>query len=225
VWVRVPPSAPWQKIKDIVLEVSELHLWRGDRHLLRGLCLALEPGQALQLLWPNGTGKTSLLRAVAGFLHPESGRVSWKGQAISANRDAYHRDLAYEGHETALKADLSAAENLRFACALRSGASDRQVHDALLRVGLQDLRADQPVRSLSAGQQRRVALARVLLWDAPLWLLDEPAANLDASGQQVLQDVLDGHLRDGGMALLAAHQAVPLDPAKCRLWRSPGEVP
>jgi heme exporter protein A len=216
VWVRVPPSAPWQKIKDIVLEVSELHLWRGDRHLLRGLCLALEPGQALQLLWPNGTGKTSLLRAVAGFLHPESGRVSWKGQAISANRDAYHRDLAYEGHETALKADLSAAENLRFACALRSGASDRQVHDALLRVGLQDLRADQPVRSLSAGQQRRVALARVLLWDAPLWLLDEPAANLDASGQQVLQDVLDGHLRDGGMAL---------DPAKCRLWRSPGEVP
>jgi heme exporter protein A len=208
-----------------VLEVSDLHLWRGDRHLLRGLSLTLTPGHALQLLWPNGTGKTSLLRAIAGFLHPESGEVRWKGRAITADRDAWHRDLAYEGHETALKADLSAAENLRFACGLRSGASEGQIQDALQRAGLQELRADQPVRSLSAGQQRRVALARVLLWDATLWLLDEPAANLDASGQQILQDVLNRHLRDGGMALLAAHQAVALDPARCRLWRTPGEAP
>jgi heme exporter protein A len=222
VWVRVPPSAPWQKNKDIVLEVSDLHLWRGDRHLLRGVSLALAPGQAVQLLWPNGTGKTSLLRAVAGFIHPESGQVHWKGQRITADRDAYHRDLAYQGHESALKADLSAAENLRFACQLRSGASDQQVHHALQRVGLQALRSDLAVRSLSAGQQRRVALARVVLWDATLWLLDEPAANLDAEGQAVLKDLLDTHLRTGGMALLAAHQPVPLDPAACRLWRDPG---
>lgn len=208
-----------------MLEVSELHLWRGDRHLLRGLNLALGPGQALQLLWPNGTGKTSLLRAIAGFIHPESGQVRWKGQAITADRDAFHRDLAYQGHETGLKADLSATENLRFACALRNGASAGQIQHALVNLGLQGLRADQPVRSLSAGQQRRVALARVLLWDASLWLLDEPAANLDASGQQILCDLLALHLRGGGMAVLAAHQALPLDPAGCRLWRSPAESP
>ena len=88
--------------------------------------------------------------------------MRWKGQAITAQRDAFHRDLAYQGHEPALKADLSAAENLHFACELRNGASDAQVQDALLQVGLHGLRPDQPVRSLSAGQQRRVALARVM---------------------------------------------------------------
>jgi heme exporter protein A len=208
-----------------VLEVSDLHLWRGDRHLLRGLSVALAPGQALQLLWPNGTGKTSLLRAIAGFLHPESGNVLWNGQSISRQRDAFHRDLAYQGHEPALKADLSATENLHFACELRNGASNVQIQDALQRVGLQGLRPEQPVRSLSAGQQRRVALARVLLWDATLWLLDEPAANLDAAGQQVLCDLLGLHLRAGGMAMIAAHQALPLEPSLCRLWRNPGDKP
>jgi len=206
-----------------VLEVSDLHLWRGDRHLLRGLNLSLAPGEAIQLLWPNGTGKTSLLRTIAGFLHPESGQVRWQGQAIDADRDAFHRDLAYQGHGTALKADLSAAENLRFACNLRHETSASQIRDALLRVGLQALRPDLPVRSLSAGQQRRVSLARVMLWKARLWLLDEPASNLDASGQQILRDLLAGHLREGGMALLAAHQAVPLDSTSCRLSHRPGE--
>ena len=205
-----------------MLEVSELHLWRGDRHLLRGLNLSLAPGEAMQLLWPNGTGKTSLLRTIAGFLYPESGHVRWQGQSIDQDRDAFHRDLAYQGHGTALKADLSATENLRFACDLRHETSAAQIHDALDRVGLQGLRPDLPVRSLSAGQQRRVSLARVMLWKARLWLLDEPASNLDASGQQILRDLLERHLRGGGLALLAAHQAVPLDSAACRLSHSPG---
>ncbi|MEO8308325.1 MAG: cytochrome c biogenesis heme-transporting ATPase CcmA [Pseudomonadota bacterium] len=208
-----------------MLELSDLHLWRGDRHLLRGLNLTLAPGQVLQLLWPNGTGKTSLLRTIAGFMHPEAGQVRWKGQDITAGRDAFHLDLAYLGHEPALKADLSAAENLRFATGMRNGASIPQIHDALLQVGLSGLRSDQPVRSLSAGQQRRVALARVFLWDANLWLLDEPAANLDASGQQILCDLLDRHLGGGGMALIAAHQALAVDSSLCRLWRSPAEQP
>jgi heme exporter protein A len=207
-----------------VLEVSDLHLWRGDRHLLRGLNLLLAPGEAMQLLWPNGTGKTSLLRTIAGFLHPESGHVHWQGQSISTDRDAFHRDLAYQGHGTALKADLSAAENLRFACDLRHEATDARIHEALLAVGLQGLRPDLPVRSLSAGQQRRVSLARVMLWKAKLWLLDEPASNLDASGQQILCDLLERHLRNGGIALLAAHQAMPLGSATCRLSRGPGET-
>ena len=187
------------------------------------LNLSLAPGQAIQLLWPNGTGKTSLLRTMAGFLHPESGQVRWLGQSIEQDRDAFHRDLAYLGHGTALKADLSASENLRFACDLRHKTSAEQVHEALLRVGLQGLRPDLPVRSLSAGQQRRVSLARVILWKAQLWLLDEPASNLDATGQQILRDLLESHLRKGGMALLAAHQAVPLDGGVCRLSPAPGE--
>jgi len=207
-----------------VLEVSELHLWRGDRHLLRGLNLSLAPGEAMQLLWPNGTGKTSLLRTIAGFLHPESGHVRWQGRPIEQDRDAFHRDLAYQGHGTALKADLSAAENLRFACDLRHEATDARIHDALLRVGLQGLRPDLPVRSLSAGQQRRVSLARVMLWKARLWLLDEPASNLDASGQLVLRELLEEHLRADGIALLAAHQPLPLGTAKCRLSHGPGET-
>jgi heme exporter protein A len=207
-----------------VLEVSNLHLWRGERHLLRGVNFTLFGGQSLQLLWPNGTGKTSLLRCIAGFLHAESGAVRWQGKGVDDDREAFHWNLAYLGHETALKGDLTAFENLRFACALRSPPTADQLHATLAAVGLAQMDPDQPVRSFSAGQQRRVALARLSLWGAKLWLLDEPAANLDAAGQAVLTGMLQSHLQAGGMTMLATHQPIDLPGADCRLWQRPQEL-
>jgi heme exporter protein A len=207
-----------------VLEVSNLHLWRGERHLLRGVNFTLFGGQALQLLWPNGTGKTSLLRCIAGFLHAEEGSVRWQGKPVADDRDEFHWSLAYLGHETALKGDLTAFENLRFACALRRPPGAAVLRDALERFGLSSIDPDQPVRSFSAGQQRRVALARLSLWDARLWLLDEPASNLDAAGQSLIADLLQLHLQTGGMVILATHQAIELPGVDCRYWRAPQEV-
>lgn len=206
-----------------MLEVSNLHLWRGDRHLLRGVNFTLFGGQVLQLLWPNGTGKTSLLRCIAGFLHAEEGQLRWQGKPVAEDRDEFHWSLAYLGHETALKGDLSAFENLRFSCALRTPADAARLRDTLERVGLGEIDAHQPVRSFSAGQQRRVALARLSLWDARLWLLDEPASNLDAAGQKLIADLLQAHLQSGGMVILATHQAIELAGADCRYWRAPQE--
>jgi heme exporter protein A len=207
-----------------VLEVSNLHLWRGERHLLRGANFTLFGGQALQLLWPNGTGKTSLLRCIAGFLHAEAGELRWQGKSIAADRDAFHWDLAYLGHETALKGDLTAFENLRFSCALRRPMDSGRMRATLERVGLAGVDPDQPVRSFSAGQQRRVALARLSLWAAKLWLLDEPASNLDAAGQRLITDLLQSHVQAGGMVILATHQAIELPGADCRHWHAPQEL-
>jgi heme exporter protein A len=204
-----------------MLEVEGLHLWRGDRHLLKNLGFTLAPGEALQLLWPNGTGKTSLLRCIAGFLHAEAGQVRWEGRAVAPDRDRFHRDLAYLGHEPALKGDLTAQENLRFSLGLRHHASADRLQDALRVAGLAHLDPAQPVRSYSAGQQKRVALARLSLWGARLWLLDEPAANLDGAGQAVLTAFLQRHLGEGGCALIATHQAVDIPGTASRRWLAP----
>jgi heme exporter protein A len=206
-----------------LLEVTQLHLWRGDRHLLRGLAFALASGELLQLLWPNGTGKTSLLRCLAGFLYAEEGQIRWQGASVEKDRDAFSWELAYLGHESALKGDLSALENLRFACALRTRHQPVRLRAALDEVGLGGIDPQLPVRSMSAGQKRRVALARLALWDARLWLLDEPATNLDAAGQAVFEKLLAAHLNAGGMAIVATHRAIELAGANCRYWRAPQE--
>ena len=204
-----------------MLEVTNLHLWRGERHLLKGLGFTLANGQTLQLLWPNGTGKTSLLRCIAGLLRAESGDIRWQGTAVARDPRAFHGELAYLGHEAALKGDLTALENLRYSLGLRQRSNDAQLREALQIAGLADLDPQQPVRSYSAGQQRRVALARLSLWRARLWLLDEPASNLDAAGQEVLRDFLLAHLAAGGAALIATHQALELPGRDVRRWLTP----
>jgi heme exporter protein A len=189
-----------------VLAASELECVRGDRRLFAGLSFAVPPGGGLLVQGANGAGKTSLLRIAVGLAAPVHGDVTWDGQPIRALGPAYRRELRYCGHPNALKDDLTAVENVRAAAALagRPITSDA-ARAALARVGV-DEAADLPARSLSQGQKRRTALARLALDRARLWVLDEPLAALDAGGAEWLAGMLDVHLAGGGMALVTSHQ-------------------
>jgi heme exporter protein A len=195
------------KTPDEGLVVDKVHVWRGDRHVLRGVSLTLQPGELLHVSGPNGTGKTTLVRVVCGLLRPESGGVSWRGRSIADCRADFQGALAYASHEPALKSDLTALENLRFLVGLKRRISAADLKACLARTGVADC-ADLPSRVLSAGQRRRVALARVLASSAALWLLDEPYTNLDASGTQLLSKLLEEHVGSGGLALVVAHHAL-----------------
>jgi heme exporter protein A len=200
-------TAPSQSPGSSGLAVRQLHLWRGERHLLRGVSFDLQPGELLQVTGPNGVGKTSLLRCVAGLIEAESGNVVWQGVALHEGRDAFYRQLAYLGHVNALKADLTALENLHYSVRLRRAAADADMRAALAQLQVSQC-ADLPARALSAGQKRRVALARVILSGAALWILDEPITNLDAAGITCVESCMAEHLRSGGAILTAAHQTL-----------------
>jgi heme exporter protein A len=186
------------------LSVEKVHVWRGDRHVLKGVSLNLKLGQLLHVSGPNGTGKTTLLRVVCGLLRPEQGAVSWLGRSIASVRTEYQARLAYASHEPALKADLTALENLRFAVGLKRRVTLGELRASLERTGVLGC-ADLPARVLSAGQRRRVAMARVLAMSASLWLLDEPYTNLDAAGTELMTGLLQAHVEQGGAALVVAH--------------------
>ena len=187
------------------LNVEDVHVWRGERHVLQGVSLTLCPRQLLHISGPNGTGKTTLLRVICGLLRPEQGAVSWQGRSILRVRTEYQSVLAYASHEAALKGDLTALENLRFAVGLKRRVENVELRASLERTGAAAC-ADLPARVLSAGQRRRVAMARVLAMNATLWLLDEPFANLDAAGALLVAGLLQSHVDQGGMALVVAHQ-------------------
>jgi heme exporter protein A len=189
--------------------VEDVHVWRGDRHVLKGVSLGLGAGQLLHVSGPNGTGKTTLLRVVSGLLRPEQGTVSWFGQPISDVRPEYQARLAYASHEPALKGDLTALENLEFAIGLKRRVSTLELTLSLERAGVGAC-SDLPARVLSAGQRRRVAMARVLAMRASLWLLDEPFTNLDAAGSALMSDLLRAHAQEGGSALVVAHHELNL---------------
>jgi heme exporter protein A len=191
------------------IKTENLHLWRGDNHVLAGVNLSVSSGEMLQVRGANGSGKTSLLRTLCGLMHPEEGRVLWEDRNVQNDMRAFHRELAYLGHESPLKADLSAHENLRYWVGVRRTLTVVDVDMALERVGAGAWR-DQPVRTLSAGQKRRVAIAGVILFAAPLWLLDEPATNLDVDGQRLVASLIDEQLMAGGLVIAAVHQELPL---------------
>ncbi len=187
------------------LEVRGLHLWRGEHHLLRGISFTLSGGELLQVKGQNGVGKTSLLRCVAGLLPAESGECLWNGVDARLSAAQFNQSLLYLGHSNALKQDLTALENLVFTLGLKRTVSDSDCQQALSRVCIPQC-ADLPVRVLSAGQRRRVALAQLVMSEVPLWVLDEPITNLDVQGITMLEGLLTEHLARGGAVVSAAHQ-------------------
>lgn len=198
------------------LTVEGVHVWRGERHVLKGVSLRLLPGELMHISGANGTGKTTLLRVVCGLLRPEQGQVCWNGQRIGDDPEGFHRRLAYASHEPALKGDLTALENLEFMVGLRRRIGRAALEGVLERTGVLHC-ADLPVRVLSAGQRRRVALARVLALEAELWLLDEPYTHLDAAGATLLTDLLVEHIARGGLGLVVAHHELPAAPRRLDL--------
>lgn len=181
---------------------------RGERALFAGLGFALDPGSALVLTGPNGSGKSSLLRLIAGFGRPTAGQLIWEGTPLTGDLDAYRAQLHYVGHQEALKPALSVTETLRFWSAL----AERPLADpapALTALGLQH-KADTPCRFLSSGQRRRLALARLLAWSAPLWLLDEPTVGLDDQALGLIAGLIERHRAAGGIVILSTHQPLPL---------------
>ena len=192
------------------LKVEKVHVWRGDRHVLQGVSVEVSQNELVHVSGPNGTGKTTLLRVISGLLRPEQGAVTWRGHSIVRHRLEYQAALAYAAHEPALKGDLTALENLSFTVGLKRRAGTEELRLALQRTGVAAC-ADLPTRVLSAGQRRRVSLARVLAMQAPLWLLDEPYANLDMAGSDLVTQLLQEHVAAGGLALVVAHRDLTLD--------------
>ncbi len=193
---------------EATLEVENLHVFRGERHVLRGVQFALAGGEYLEVRGVNGAGKTSLLRTLCGLIWPEEGQVLWDSVNVRADLRAFHSHLAYLGHEPPLKADLSARENLRYWIGVRRRLSCTELDAALERVGAGSC-CERLVRTLSAGQRRRVALAGLALLAVPLWLLDEPATHLDAAGQQLVSALIGEQLARGGLVVAAVHQSLP----------------
>lgn len=188
---------------------------RGDRCLFEKLNFALNAGELLLVEGLNGCGKTSLLRAIAGLLEFEAGRVDWNGRSVTANYQTFRSDVVWLSHRVGFKGDLTLLENLAFESGLRTTIGEC-LASSLERLGLETL-TSLPFRVLSAGQQRRVALARMLLANAPLWIMDEPFTNLDSSGQALVRDVIGEHLAGGGLCVVASHQNIELDAPVIRL--------
>jgi heme exporter protein A len=191
------------------LSVSEVHVWRGERHVLKGVSLELHPRQLLHVSGPNGAGKTTLLRVLCGLLTPEHGAVAWLGRPIAKSRAEFHSILAYASHDPALKGDLTSLENLRYSVGLRRRVTNAELRASLGRTGAEEC-ADLPARVLSAGQRRRVAMARIIATGAALWLLDEPFTNLDSAGSALLSGLLAEHVQGGGLAVVVAHHEIEL---------------
>jgi heme exporter protein A len=200
-----------------MLEASQIECVRGSRRLFRDLSFRLEAHQALRVRGENGSGKTSLLRIVAGLSPAESGSVSWNEGNIRALGEDYLRDLLFLGHSNGLKDDLSPVENLRYALVLAGvGADNPALRAALAEQGLAAI-ADLPVKLLSQGQKRRVALARLLYCpQKPLWILDEPFVALDAASVDQLASTITRQLQRGGMVIFSTHQEVELGGAAMR---------
>jgi len=190
------------------LEIRSLACSRGDTPLFRDVSFAVAAGEWVGVRGANGSGKTTLLRCVAGLTRPDSGSVTWDGKSTSESGAQFRSAMLYAGHAAGIKDELSAAENLRDALALREAPpSDEALRESLGAVGLGRIRHI-PARRLSAGQRRRIGMARLVLDPATLWILDEPLTALDSEGEAMFASLLERHLQRGGSALVATHHAI-----------------
>lgn len=198
----------------MTLSVKQLQCSRGDLCLFQDLSLELQAGQLLWLEGKNGSGKTTLLRTLCGLFMADEGEILWRGESIRKTPEVYYRELFYLGHQNALKLDLNPLENLQVLSRLvGQDVSEEVIEIALAKMGLAGYE-DVPVRKLSQGQKRRVALSRLLINEAPFWVLDEPFVALDVAAVELLQSIIVQHVQDGGMVILTTHQAVPLPETK-----------
>jgi heme exporter protein A len=208
-----------------MLEAINLGCIRGTRRLFTGLNFSVNPGESIELRGANGSGKTSLLRILAGLAAPAEGDVRWDGRNIRTLGEEYSGTVAYLAHQNGVKDELSAIENLRIACGVAGNALNK--HDAqviLEQVGL-SRQQNLPARSLSAGQRRRVALARLLTSKATLWILDEVLTSLDDAAVKLSRQFIGDHLSNGGMAIIATHQELDLSADRVqRIELSKGDV-
>ncbi|MDG2146049.1 MAG: cytochrome c biogenesis heme-transporting ATPase CcmA [Porticoccaceae bacterium] len=195
-------------VNSSLLTVNDLRFERDDIAVINDACLTLDDGELLQIEGPNGSGKTTLLRILTTALQPNGGEILYQGQILSECRFDYLSNILFLGHQSALKLTLTAEENLSWITSELPGSVS--VLNALERVGLRGY-SDIPCHSLSAGQQRRVALARLLLSNAKIWFLDEPFAALDGQGVQFVEQCMERHVNGGGAVMLTTHQPIGME--------------
>ncbi len=191
-----------------MLEARKIAGSRSEHQLFRDLSFRALPGEIIYVRGPNGAGKTTLLRMLCGLIRPDDGAIFWDGVPLADCETEFHRALAYIGHENGIKGDLTALENLQFFQRINSAHSNLSPTQVLDRLGIPTL-AHIPCRYLSAGQKRRVAMARLLTSNARLWLLDEPFTGLDETARHIVSDLVAEHLASEGLCIATSHQ--PLD--------------
>ena len=197
-----------------LLRVEGLECTRNDMVLFTGLDFSLIPGEVIQIDGPNGCGKTSLLRIICGLAQAAEGHVYWNGKDINDYAPAFLAQVNYIGHQNGIKNELTPLENLDIARKLSfSTTSIAQVMEALRTFGLAGYEYT-PVRMLSSGQRRRAALSRLLLNSGSLWVLDEPFTSVDDAGRKLIQSVIESHIGNGGMLILATHEPITITNSK-----------
>lgn len=193
---------------ELLLEATGISVSRGELTLFAQRSFTVSAGELFQLQGDNGSGKTTMLRALCTLIPLDEGELLWRGDALPGARDSYFEEMVFAGHTDGLKAGLTPIENLKW-CLTDSPPSEDVCRQALAKTGLVG-KEDLPCRVLSAGQRRRVVLARLLLSNASLWILDEPLTALDVSGRELVAGLIEGHLDQGGSVIYSTHQPLPL---------------
>ena len=212
------PRMDLAQLETSSLKADHLACVRSDIELFRDLSFELLPGQLVQIEGANGCGKTSLIRILCGLSRPAEGTVLWKNNEIEHCRGEYYADMAYVGHQNGLKGNLTCEENLQVSSIHNRFKKDVDIETILEQMGLAEL-IDEYAGKLSAGQQRRVALSRLLLTDAPLWILDEPFTALDHASRERMEGIFDTHCQAGGMVILTTHHHMTIPNTEVKLLK------